>query len=141
MGPLFMLPPAYYRLYRPVVIPQPFSGYSSQAILNFVPDDKLGDYQRAFLSGEDLPPVGNFPPSKNPVDLSIAICQSLSACGSLKKGPTPGTGQPNQGEIDVFGICSDKNLSWCSAKLSFNSSSPMIHFYDLRGIVDFLCFH
>lgn len=103
MNQVFVFPPAYYQMYPGLVIAtQPFPAYSSQSILDQIPDDGLERVQRAFLSGEVFQPMGDpLQPKTYSVDLSTAICQSLSIRGSLKKGPTPSFARPNQGEISL----------------------------------------
>ena len=102
MNPVFVLPPAFYQWYpRWVITNQPFTGYSSQSVLDNIPDSRLEEYQRAFLSGETFQPVESFVPPLKQFDLAVGICQSLSTCGSLKKGPTPGFPRPNLGEISL----------------------------------------
>lgn len=109
MNPAFVFPQVYYQ-YPHWVIPTQRVGAdysSSQAILDLIPDDGLEGVQRAFLAGEVVQQVGIMPlPVRFSLELSVAVCQSLSQCGSLKKRPQPpgqvgSQAEPSQGEISL----------------------------------------
>lgn len=99
MSKKFQFPQAYY--VRPPFGILPAQRYDDSP-LDRLPDDALGGLQRAFLEGEVHQQVSVMPlPLEISPDLEVAICQTLSQHGSLKKSRDQVSAQPQPGEIFV----------------------------------------